>query len=70
MNGSIAISGLAGAKEIYERFPQGSSSLMLTSLAYGIKTVYPQFQVTDMLTEKALALYHHIEQICSIIAGE
>ena len=31
---------------------------MLTSLAYGIKTVYPQFQVTDMLTEKGLALYH------------
>jgi hypothetical protein len=62
--GSIVISGLAGAKEIFDHAAPGSSSLMLTSLAYGVKTVYPQFQVTDMLSGKALALYHHIEQIC------
>jgi hypothetical protein len=62
--GSIVISGLAGAKELYERSPLGSSSLMLTSLAYGIKTVYPQFQLADMLTEKGLALYQQIEQNC------
>ena len=63
--GSIAISGVPSAEEIYEHFTLGSSSLMLTSLAYGIKTVYPQFQETDLLTEKGLALYHHIEQMCS-----
>jgi hypothetical protein len=62
--GSIVISGLFGAKELYGNSPLGSSSLMLTSLAYGIKTVYPQFQVTEMLTEKGLALYHQIEQTC------
>jgi len=62
--GSIVISGLVGAKEIYENSTPGSSSLMLTSLAYGIETVYPQFHVTDMLSEKALALYHHAEQTC------
>ncbi|MGB6476476.1 MAG: lipase family protein [Candidatus Sulfotelmatobacter sp.] len=62
--GSIAISGLAGTKELFGHSALGSSSFMLTSLAYGIKTVYPQFQVTDMLTEKALALYQHIEQTC------
>jgi hypothetical protein len=62
--GSIAISGLADAKELYGHSALGSSSLMLTSLAYGIKTVYPRFQVSDILTEKALALYHHIEEIC------
>jgi hypothetical protein len=49
--GSIAISGVAGAEQIYEHSTQGSSSLTLTSLAYGIKTVYPQFQETDLLTE-------------------
>jgi pimeloyl-ACP methyl ester carboxylesterase len=59
--GSIAISGLADAKELYAQAPSGS---MLAFLAYGIKTVYPQFQVTGMLTEKALALYRHIEQNC------
>jgi Secretory lipase len=63
--GSIAISGVPSAEEIYEHSAQGSSSLMLTSLAYGIKTVYPQFQETDLLTEKGLAVYHHLEQMCS-----
>jgi hypothetical protein len=62
--GGIAISDMASAKEIYEPATVGSSSLMLTSLAYGIKTVYPQFQVSDMLTEKALALYHEIGEAC------
>lgn len=63
--GAIAISDLASAQEIYEHSTAGSSSLMLSSLAYGIKTVYPQFQATDMLTEKALALYHDLDQTCS-----
>lgn len=63
--GAIAISKVANVKEIYEHSAPGSSSLMLTSLAYGIKTVYPQFQVADMLTEKGHALYHEIEQMCS-----
>jgi pimeloyl-ACP methyl ester carboxylesterase len=62
--GSIAISGLADAKELFEHSARGTSGAMLVSLAYGIKTVYPQFQVTDMLTEKALALYQHIEEKC------
>ena len=63
--GAIAISDLAGAKEIYERSTHDSSSLMLTSLAFGIKTVYPQFQETEILTEKGLALYRHVDQMCS-----
>lgn len=67
--GAIAISGIADTKERYEpSAPEssrsGSSSLMLTSLAFGLKTVYPQFQVTDMLTEKGLSLYHRIEETC------
>ncbi len=63
--GGIAISDLASAREIYGYATPGPSSVMLTFLAYGIKTVYPQFQITDMLTEKALALYRDIEQTCS-----
>jgi hypothetical protein len=63
--GAMAISEVAGAKEVCEHSTPGSSSLMLTTLAYGIKTVYPQFQVTDMLTEKALARYHDLGRTCS-----
>jgi len=62
--GAIAISGLADTREIYSPAALGSSSFMLASLAYGIKTVYPQFQVTDMLTEKALGIYRNLEQTC------
>jgi hypothetical protein len=62
--GSIAISGLADAKELFAHSTQLPSSSMFTFLAYGIKTVFPQFQVTDMLTEKALLLHQQIEQNC------
>jgi len=62
--GSIAISGVASLREIYRPAALGSSSFMLASLAYGIKTIYPQFQPTDMLTEKAIGLYHRVEQVC------
>jgi hypothetical protein len=62
--GSLAISGLTDAKELFAHSPQAPSSSMLAFLAYGTKTMYPQFQVTDMLTQKALPLYHHIEQNC------
>lgn len=34
-------------------------------LAYGIKTVYPQFEVKDILTDKALLLYQQIGHECS-----
>jgi hypothetical protein len=63
--GSIAISGLTDAKEVFARSTQGPAIGMFTFLAYGIKTVYPQFQVADMLTEKALALYQQIQQNCA-----
>jgi hypothetical protein len=67
--GSIAISGLTDAKALYEHSTQAPSGGVLAFLAYGIKTVYPQFQVTDVLTEKALALYHRIEQNCGEAAA-
>ncbi len=66
--GSIAISRLADAKEMYTHSAQMPSSSMLAFLAYGIKTTYPQFQVTDILTEKALAFYHHVEENCGEVA--
>ncbi len=62
--GAVTISEVASAKEIFEQ-SAGSSSVMLASLAYGIKSVYPQFQVTDILTEKALPLYRNLDQVCS-----
>jgi hypothetical protein len=63
--GAIAISGLADIGEIYGHAAFGSSGPTWVSLAYGIKTVYPRFEVSGMLTAKALAVYRDIGQICS-----
>lgn len=60
--GAIAISPAVDAQVIYEH---AASSQMLAFLAYGVKTVYPQFQVADMLTAKALPLYNQLAETCS-----
>lgn len=59
--GAVAISDLADERKMLS----ASSALQLTSLAYGTKTVFPQFQPAEVLTEKGLALYRAIEQTCS-----
>jgi len=62
--GSIAISRLADSQDMSEPVSSLSYNLPLF-LAYGIKTVYPQFEVSDILTDKALPLYQQIGQVCS-----
>jgi pimeloyl-ACP methyl ester carboxylesterase len=61
--GAIVVSDIASAKDLLA--PQPSSSIKLASLAYGTKTVYPDFQPSEVLTEKGMMLYHTIEQTCS-----
>jgi Secretory lipase len=66
--GSVAISGLGDVREIYGH---AADPLILASLAYGIKTVFPHFEVAEMLTEKGLVLYQRIGKDCAAtgIAG-
>ncbi|MFZ3212033.1 MAG: lipase family protein [Terriglobales bacterium] len=64
--GSIAISGIADVHQLYQRLAQGPTGQMPVLLAYGIKTVFPQFRIEDMLTEKGLALYRRMETSCSL----
>jgi hypothetical protein len=59
--GAIVISGFNDLQDRYEH-PEPPSLLFL---AYGIKTVYPEFEVKDVLTDKALPLYALVEQACS-----
>jgi hypothetical protein len=63
--GSISISGLADLKDAYERRSNQKSSQMLEFLAYAVKTVYPDFNLRDMLTEKALTAYQQVDETCS-----
>ncbi len=57
--GSIAISGLDDPRERYK------SSETPLFLAYGIKTVYPKFDVKDILTDKGMELYAQVVESCS-----
>lgn len=67
--GAIAISGVAEAQETFERLAQGPSHRTLVFLAQGIKTVFPEFQVEEMLTDKAIPLYQHISHACEAGLG-
>lgn len=62
--GSVAISAVPDLEAHYEQMAKGQSAGALPFLAYGIKTVYPNFDVNDMLTAKALALYDKINDEC------
>jgi len=62
--GSIALSGVADLLDTYEPSANLSSSGVLL-LAYGIKTVYSQFEAADTLTGQGVALYRDMGQTCS-----
>ncbi len=62
--GSIVTSGLADAQPAYERFALTSSSHLLPVLASTIKAMHPDFQVKDMLKDKALPAYERVTQTC------
>jgi hypothetical protein len=64
--GAIVISGLNDLQDRYEH----PATSPLFFLAYGIKTIYPEFLVGDMLTEKALGLYPRVEQSCGDVTPE
>src|SRR5712692_7531950 len=62
--GSVATSGVADAQPAYERFAQASSNRMLLVVASTVKALYPEFQVSDMLQEKALPTYQRAAETC------
>lgn len=64
--GSIAISAVADWNDVYEN-PKGKSSKMIEFLAYSVKTVYPDFNLRDMLAEKALPAYQQIDESCGSV---
>lgn len=61
--GSVAISHLGDMQNLYA----SESALTVKTplfLAYGIKTVFPQFNLSEMLTPEAMSLYRGISQNC------
>ena len=62
--GSITLSHLADFEDMFEPVSKLSYKLPLF-LAHGMKTVYPQFEINDILTDKAVPLYHQIGKVCN-----
>ena len=63
--GSVAVSGAIDLKAEIGRLSERDWQDGFAYLAYGIKTVYPQFPLEDMLTPKGLARYTAVNQTCS-----
>ncbi len=63
--GAVAIAGPADLSRLYQHLAQGPYGNMIASLAYGIKTIFPAFQPTDILTDKAVPVYQRAETTCS-----
>ena len=63
--GSVALSGLSDPQDVYASASVSNSNLPLY-LAYGIKTVYPQFEVSEILTAEALALFGSAQRACGV----
>jgi len=62
--GGIVIAGLTGL-EPQDRNAEGNPYHSPLSFAYGVKTVFPEFEPRDILTESALRLYPKLEQGCT-----
>jgi pimeloyl-ACP methyl ester carboxylesterase len=67
--GAVAISGVAEPQELFQRLAQGPHNSLLVYLAQGIKTVFPEFRVEDVLTDKAMLLYQYLSQSCETRSG-
>ena len=61
--GSIAVAPLEDLQDLYPPASTVSRHLALL-LAYGIKTVYPEFRVTDILTGQAIPFYEELAHAC------
>ena len=67
--GAVSVAGVAQPEEMFERFASGSEQSMLVFLAQGVKTVFPEFRIEEILTEKALPLYQHVRHSCEARLG-
>jgi len=67
--GAVSVAGVAEPEEMFERFASGSEQSMLVFLAQGVKTVFPEFRIEEILTEKAMPLYQYVSHSCEARLG-
>jgi pimeloyl-ACP methyl ester carboxylesterase len=67
--GAIGIADIVEPREFFEHPARGPAYPALVFLARGIKSVYPEFRVEDMLTEKGMRLYEYVGHSCDVSSG-
>jgi alpha-beta hydrolase superfamily lysophospholipase len=67
--GSVAIGNLAQLKDVYVPAASGTPEGNPVLLAFAAKTVYPQLDVRDILTDRALETYQHLSERCDLDAA-
>jgi len=64
--GAVSVAGVAEPKEMFRRIARGPGQPMPVFLAQGVKTVFPEFRVEEILTEKAMPLYQSLTHACEV----
>jgi hypothetical protein len=67
--GSVGVSGALDLKTQINQVSQRPWQDGIAFLAYGIKTVYPEFQPKDILTPKGLDRYRAVTEVCPVPAS-
>lgn len=67
--GSVALSGIVDGNNLLARHSSKEATLHPVFLAYGIKSVFPEFEVKDILNNGGLMLYKEVENSCTINPG-
>jgi hypothetical protein len=67
--GAISISRLSDLDDLLTPSANQSHQLPLL-LAYGVKTIFPQFDPKDILSDQALPLYDQLSEECSVRVAE
>jgi alpha-beta hydrolase superfamily lysophospholipase len=67
--GAISIAGVAEPDELFQRLASGTGQPMLLFLAQGVKTIFPEFRIQEILTEKATPMYQSMSDACEALPG-
>ena len=64
--GAIGVAGVAEPEDMFVWFAKGAQRTATVFLAQGVKTVFPDFRIEEILTEKAMPLYKSTNHVCEI----
>jgi predicted esterase len=67
--GAVGIAGVAQPEDLFARLAQGAGNTKVLFLAQGIKAVFPEFKIEEILADKAMPLYQHFTHDCEAGLG-